>query len=240
MENGTYTTLTRQSGLMREMAMVANNIANASTTGYRTEGLVFSEHVEALRGGNPSVSMATASVPRMDDRQGALTQTGGTFDLAIEGPGYFLIGTPDGQRLTRAGHFMPNGDGDLVTPEGHPVLDAGGAPLFVPQGVNSIGIAPDGTVSADGEPIGQVGLVIPDEDVGLVREGGTLFRANGGIGPADNAFVLQGHLEESNVDPILEITRMIEVQRAYELGQSFLDKEDERIRGAIEALGRRT
>ena len=229
METGTYTTLTRQSGLMREMALVANNIANASTTGYRTEGLVFAEHVQALRGDHPSVSMATATVRRTNETQGAMTLTGGPLDLAIEGPG----------RLTRAGQFSSNGQGDLVTPDGYPVLDSGGAPVFVPQGVGSIGIAPDGTLSADGQPVAQIGVVVPDEATTLVREGGTRFRAEGGIGPAPDASVLQGYLEDSNVDPILEIARMIEVQRAYELGQSFLDKEDERIRNAVEALGRR-
>ncbi len=239
MENGTYTTLTRQSGLMREMALVANNIANASTTGYRTEGLVFAEHVQALRGDHPSVSMATATVRRTNETQGAMTLTGGPLDLAIEGPGFFMVETPEGQRLTRAGQFSSNGQGDLVTPDGYPVLDSGGAPVFVPQGVGSIGIAPDGTLSADGQPVAQIGVVVPDEATTLVREGGTRFRAEGGIGPAPDASVLQGYLEDSNVDPILEIARMIEVQRAYELGQSFLDKEDERIRSAVEALGRR-
>lgn len=238
MENATYTSITRQSGLMREMAMVANNIANANTTGYRGQGVVFSEHIEGLRDRSASVSMAVASVHRLDDSQGTLSQTGGTFDLAIEGPGYFLIETPDGPRLTRAGHFLPNAEGDLVTPDGFPVLDAGGAPLFVPQGVSSIGIAADGTMSADGQPVGQIGIVLPDPDVELIREGGTRFRPDGPFGPAEDARVVQGYLEDSNVDPILEVARMIEVQRAYELGQKFLDMEDERIRGAISALGR--
>ncbi len=238
MENSTYTTLTRQSGLMREMALIANNIANANTTGYRTEGLIFSEFVSALGNDAPSVSMATADVRRTGGSQGALTRTGGTFDLAIEGPGFFLVETPDGPRLTRAGHFTPNGEGDLVTPDGYPVLDAGGSPVFVPQGVGSIGIAPDGTLSADGQPVGQIGIVLPSEDTDLFREAGTRFRADGDWEQAPEGRVLQGFLEESNVDPILEIARMIEVQRAYELGQNFLDQEDRRIKGAIEALGR--
>lgn len=238
MENATYTALTRQSGLMNEMRVVANNLANISTTGFRTEGVIFTEHVRALGPGDPSLSMATASARETVMLQGTLTQTGGSFDLAIEGDGFFLIETPGGERLTRAGSFTPNENGDLVTPEGYRVLDAGGAPVFVPQGAGPVGIAPDGTVSAGGQPVGQIGLVKPLNIIGMVREDGVRFRADDGFEPALDGRMLQGFLEESNVDPVLQVSRMIEVQRAYELGQSFMDKEDERIRSALRALGK--
>ena len=109
--------------------------------------------------------------------------------------------------------------------------------MFVPQGVRSIGIAPDGTMSADGQPVGQVGLFLPNDPIGMIREDGVRFRADDGFEAAIEGRMLQGYLEESNVNPILEVTRMIEVQRAYELGQTFMEKEDERIRGVIKALG---
>lgn len=125
--------LSRQSGLLREMQVVANNIANAATTGFRQEGLVFAEHVRRMEDA-PSVSMARAHVRATSMVQGSLTATGGTFDLAIEGDGFFLIETPAGERLTRAGHFTPNADGDLVTPEGFRVLDAGGRLSSSPPG----------------------------------------------------------------------------------------------------------
>jgi flagellar basal-body rod protein FlgF len=238
MENATYTALTRQSGLMKEMRVVANNLANMSTTGFRTEGVIFAEHVRALGPEDASLSMATAAVRDTVLLQGTLTQTGGSYDLAIEGDGFFVIETPAGERLTRAGAFTPNQDGDLVTPEGFRVLDAGGAPVFVPQGAGPVGIAPDGTISAGGQPVGQVGLVNPINPQGMIREDGVRFRADDGYEPSLQGRMLQGFIEESNVDPVLEVTRMIEVQRTYELGQSFLDKEDERIRSAIRALGK--
>jgi len=125
MENASYTTLTRQSGLMREMTMIANNIANASTTGYRQEGLIFSEFIQRMPDGGESLSMAHGRVRNTSYLPGTMTATGGPFDLAIDGEGFFLVQTPEGERLTRAGHFMPNAQGDLVTPDGHPVLDAG-------------------------------------------------------------------------------------------------------------------
>jgi flagellar basal-body rod protein FlgF len=238
MEYATYTALTRQSGLMNEMRVVANNIANLSTTGFRAEGVIFAEHIKALGPNDSSLSMATASARNTLSAQGTLTQTGGSFDLAIEGEGFFLVETPNGERLTRAGAFTPNENGDLVTPEGYRVLDAGGAPVFVPQGAGPVGIAPDGTISAGGQPVGQIGLVNPVNLLGMTREDGVRFRADDGHEPVFEGRMLQGFVEESNVDPVLEITRMIEVQRAYELGQSFLDKEDERIRSAIRALGK--
>lgn len=238
MDNASYTTLTRQSGLMREMRIVANNIANSSTTGFRAQGMIFSEHVAALGPDAPSLSMASAAVRDTTQTQGSLTQTGGPLDLAIEGEGFFLIETPQGERLTRAGAFAPNENGDLVTPQGHRVLDAGGAPVFVPPDAGPVGIAPDGTVSTGGQPVARIGLVRPTDPDTMLREGGVRFEARGGYEPAPEAKMVQGFLEESNVDPILAVSRMIEVQRAYELGQSFMDKEDERIRGAIRALGK--
>ncbi|MGB7240836.1 MAG: flagellar hook-basal body complex protein [Sulfitobacter sp.] len=234
MDNAGYTTLTRQSGLMREMQIVANNIANAATTGFRQEGLIFSEYVQPVAG-QASLSMAQGNVGNTSYIQGALTQTGGTFDFAIEGDGFFLIETPNGERLTRSGAFTPNADGDLVTSDGYRVLDAGGAPLFAPPGTD-IGVSPDGTLSADGVPVGQMGLVSPIDSAGMIREDGVMFRADAGYEPAETAKVLQGFVEGSNVDAISQLARMIEVQRAYEMGQSFLEAEDERIRQALKSV----
>lgn len=235
MENAGYTTITRQSGLMREMRVVANNIANAATSGYRQEGVMFSEHVKAIDGAS-SLSMGQANVRHTSFVQGALTQTGGTFDFAIEGDGFFLVQTPAGERLTRAGAFTPNAAGDLVTNDGYAVLDAGGAPVFIPPGAADLAVSSDGTISTNGAPIGQIGVVQPVNPQGMVREDGVMFRADEGFEPAEQARVLQRFVENSNVDAISQLTRMIEVQRAYELGASFLDSEDERVRAALRAI----
>jgi flagellar basal-body rod protein FlgF len=236
MDAAGYATLNRQSGLMREMGVVANNIANASTTGFRREGVVFSEFVAALDE-DPSLSMAHASGRNVDLSQSTISQTGGQFDFAIQGEGFFLIETPQGQRLTRAGSFTPSAEGELVTPDGYRLLDAGGAPIFVPPDAKGVALAADGTVSANGQPIAQVGLWQPADPLSLRHQAGTMFAA-ADLEPAEGAVVLQGMLEDSNVEPVSEIARMIEVQRAYELGQKFLDSEDERVRGVIQALGR--
>jgi len=234
MDNAGYTTLTRQSGLAREMQIVANNIANAATTGYRAEGLIFSEYVKPVEGG-ASLSMGQGNVRKTSFDQGALNQTGGTFDFAIEGDGYFLVETPAGERLTRSGAFSPNAEGDLVTYDGFRVLDSGGAPVFVPPGT-AVSVGADGTLSANGAPLGQIGLVRPLEPLLMVREDGVMFRADAGHEPSDTARLMQGFVENSNVNAIGQLSRMVEIQRAYELGQSFLTSEDERVRGALKAL----
>ena len=236
MDAAGYATLNRQSGLMREMAVVANNIANASTTGFRREGVVFSEYIAALDN-DPSLSMAHASGRHVDLGQATISQTGGSYDFAIQGDGFFLIESPDGERLTRAGSFTPSAEGELVTPDGYRLLDAGGAPVFIPPDARAVALARDGTLSANGQPIAQVGLWQPTDPMALRHQSGTLFAADT-LEPVEDGVILQGMLEDSNVEPVSEITRMITVQRAYELGQKFLDAEDERVRGVIQTLGR--
>lgn len=238
MDNAAYTTLTRQVGLLNEMAGVANNIANMSTSGYRREGVIFSEFVRDLGPDAPSLSMAAGRVREMDLSFGAMTMTGGEFDLAIQGDGFFQIATPQGEMLTRAGSFTRDAAGTLVTPDGYPLLDAGGAPVFAPPNARAIAIAPDGTVSADGQPLAQIGLWQPIDPNAMTRSNGVRFAVAGGVAPVDEAVILQGFLEGSNVNPVTEVTRMIEVQRAYELGQSLLERDDERIRSVIKTLAR--
>jgi flagellar basal-body rod protein FlgF len=236
MDASGYVTLSRLSGLRREMDLVANNIANVGTQGYKSQGAVFSEFIAGVEGGR-SLSMARATAWTMNMADGVLSQTGGTFDLGIQGNGFFQIETPDGPRLSRAGSFTPSPAGELVTMDGMRLLDAGGAPVFVPPGARAISIAGDGTISADGTPVGQIGLWQPIDPLTLSYAGGNLL-ASGEIEPTEGGVIHQGFLEESNVQPVNEVARMIEVQRAYEQGQSFLDAEDERLRNMIQVMGR--
>lgn len=235
METSGYVTLTRQSGLMREMEIIAHNMANAATTGFRQQGIVFSEYIEAV-GQDDSLSMAAARVKSTSMSQGILTQTGNPLDLAIEGNGFFQLETQNGIRLTRAGAFNVNSVGDIVTAEGHRVLDIGGAPINVPPGEADVTVAADGTVSLGEQLLGQLGVVEPEAGADLKREAGVLFQTDAALIPAANGLVLQGHLEGSNVDAISQLTRLIEVQRAYEMGQKLLDMGDERSKSALQTL----
>jgi len=236
MDATVYVTLGRQSGLMREMQAVANNIANISTSGFRREGVIFAEHVTRLQG-EPSLSMAHGTARHVDLGQGGLTQTGGAFDFAVQGAGFFQLETPEGTQLTRAGSFTPNADGDLVTSDGLRLLDSGGAPIFVPPDAGQIAVSRDGTISADGQPLARVGLWQPLDLNSLAHRAGRRFSA-GELEPVDDPVILQGVVEESNVNPVLEVARMIDVQRAYEMGQKLLDREDDRVRAVIQTLGR--
>ncbi len=234
MADGIYPTLGRQAGLLREMDVIAQNIANANTTGYRAEGLIFSEFVIAGDGA-PSVSFAYANGRQTRFDQGGLEQTGGTFDLAIEGEGYFLVEVDGTPHLTRAGAFLSGPDGGLRTAEGHPVLDAGGAPIFIPTDARAIYVGGDGTLSADGQPIGQIGVVTPDDAGAMTRRAGTMF-ATDGFQPVESPAVKQGFLESSNVNPVIEIARMVAVQNAYEMGQGFMDREHERMQSMLRLM----
>lgn len=238
MDNAGYTALTRQSGLVRELQIVANNIANTTTTGFRSEDLLFSEFVQDMRDA-PSLSMATANVRQTSMLQGQLTETGSDFDFAIEGDGFFLVQTPAGERLTRAGSFALNQAGDLVTHDGYPVLDPGGAPLFIPPDVESLDVGPDGTMSSEGRILGQLALVRPTDPQMMTREGGVLFASEAGYDPDPDSRISQGFLEGSNVNALAQVARLVEVQRAYEMGQSFMEAENERIRNTIQTLIKR-
>lgn len=232
-----YVTLSRQTGLEKELQAVANNIANLNTTGYQREGIVFAEMVEALPAEGGGVAMTDARARYVDNAQGALVQTNGRLDMAIEGEGYFTILTPSGERLTRAGSFTRSAEGEIVNMDGYQLLDEGGAPMVIPFEIENIGVSADGTISGDGAPIGIVGLVVPEDATQLFREAGVLFRNDSESLPVEQPKVLQGFLEQSNVNAVAEIARLIEVQRAYELGQKMLDQEDERIRQTTQTLG---
>jgi len=237
MENAGYVALNRQSGLAAELRVIANNVANLGTAGFRREGAVFAEHVFGLGAGTPSLSMAEGAGRIVDLSQGPLRQTGGDLDLAVEGEGFFLVAAPEGPRLTRAGSFVLTPEGEIATAEGYRLLDDGQAPVAVPPGAGRIAVARDGTLSAGGMPVARIGLFVAADPGAMVHAAGTTFLPGGDIEPVAAPVILQGFIEESNVDPVAEIARMIEVQRAYELGQGLLEAEDERIRAAVRTLG---
>ncbi|MEM7458646.1 MAG: flagellar hook-basal body complex protein [Pseudomonadota bacterium] len=237
MSNSIYATLSRQDGLLKELQVVANNIANTNTTGYKTDRAVFAEYVMATGPNTPSLSMGGLAGHSFDLTQGTVKFTGGQFDLAIQGDGFFAVETDAGQRLTRAGAFQISADGELIASDGAKVLSNGGGPIQIPPDAEGVSIAGDGTISAEGQVIDQVGVFIANGQ--LQRQTDTRFTAEGGSQPAEFATVLQGALEASNVSPVLEMARMIEVQRAYEAGQAALEKEDQRITQLISTVRNR-
>lgn len=238
MTNTTYVALSRQISLARALDGIANNIANADTTGFRAETAIFSEYVSALSN-DPSVSQTRLAGRAIDEKAGPLRQTGAPLDVAIEGDGYFVILTPQGERLTRAGAFSLNAEGALVTPEGYPVAGEGGAAIELPLGAVSIAISPDGSISADGAPAARLAVVTAAPET-LAREGSLLFRPDGEVAVVESARVRQGFIEASNVNSVLAIGSLIETQRAFEMNQQLMNDEHQRVKTAVESIGGRT
>lgn len=243
MDNALYVGLSRQILLRREMDIIANNIANIDTTGFKVESLMQksdpAEPAVTLGGPRPVKFVAADGVAR-DFGQGALNTTGAPLDMAIEGQGFFQIQTPAGPRFTRDGRFTTDPTGRLVTQAGAPVLDAGGGEILIDSEKGQVAIGADGTMSQGSEQVGKVGVYSFANLGALEKTGDNLYRNASNLQPqpATEARVRQGMLEGSNVKSILEITRMVEVSRAYEQTARMMDSEADLSRRAVERMGR--
>ena len=232
-----YVALTRASGLAKELQSVANNIANISTTGYRREGVLFAEMVKALPLEGGSVAMTEARARYTDELQGALVETGGPLDFAIEGDGYFTVMTPQGERLTRAGAFTRNADGEIVNMDGHQLLDEGGGEIVIPFEARTSGWRPTARCGSTGRRWRGSGSSASRTGPSSSARRACSSAPTPRPMPVEDGRIVQGFLEQSNVSPVAEMARMVEVQRAYEYGQKLLDQEDERIRLVVRVLG---
>lgn len=243
MDNALYVGLSRQMVLRREMDIVANNIANADTNGFKVESLVQNTDPEApaftLQGPRP-VKFVTANGTIRDFGQGALNRTDGPLDLAIEGQGFFQVTSPNGPRFTRDGRFRLDDTGRLVTQNGLPVADDGGGEITLDPAKGQITIAEDGTITQGTTRVGKLGLFSFPTLGTLEKTGDNLYQntSNQQPQPASTARVRQGMLEGSNVKPVLEITRMIEVTRAYEQMAKIMDSTSELSRTAVQRMGK--
>ena len=243
MENALYVGLSRQMILRREMEIIANNIANMDTNGFKVESMIQktdpSEPAVTLGGPRPVKFVAPDGVAR-DFGQGVLTRTGGELDMAIEGKGFFQVQTPQGPRFTRDGRFTTDTTGRLVTQGGHAVLDASGGEIVIDAEKGQVSVGSDGSMSQGNETVGKVGIYAFTNPGALEKAGDNLFRngSNLAANPATEAKLRQGFLEGSNVKPVLEITRMVEVSRAYESTTKMMESEAELSRRSVERLGR--
>lgn len=243
MDNALFVGLSRQLTLRRELDIVANNIANADTVGFKLENLMVETQPQrpavTTPGPQPVKFVMDRSVGR-DFGQGGLQTTGATFDLAVEGSGFFKIGSPDGERYTRDGRFTMDSNGRVVTQAGLPVLGSGGEEIIIDPIRGAVNIAADGTISQGREQVGKVGLARFTELAVLEKTGNDLYRntSNAQPEPATDSKIRQGMLESSNVKPVVEIGRMIEITRAYESVAKMMDSTSELSRRSIERLGK--
>lgn len=221
MDNSIYITLSRQTGVFRDMDITANNIANANTVGYKAQKLTFAQHLVADNGRQDAY--ATDPSSWSDNSQGSLTHTNNIFDLAISGKGFFQLQTPLGVRYTRAGNFKVNGEGTLVDTNGYPVLGADGGEIAVPDNAKSILINGAGQITADGEDIGQVGVMEFSDEQSMKRLGSSLYSSTEAPAPSESARIVQGALESSNVNPVAEMVRVIQLSRSTNNTAKFVE-----------------
>lgn len=243
MDNALFVGLSRQMILRKEMDIIANNIANMDTTGFKVESMMQktdpAEPAVTLGGPRPVKFVAPDGVAR-DFNQGALTKTGGELDMAIEGKGFFQVQTPDGPRFTRDGRFTTDPTGRLVSQKGEAVLDASGGEIIIDMEKGQVSVGADGSMTQGTELVGKVGMFAFTNPGALEKSGDNQFRnaSNLQANPATDVKLRQGHLEGSNVRPVIEITRMVEVSRAYESTARMMDSEHELSRRTVERLGR--
>lgn len=241
MENAQLISLSRQVALQRQMDVVANNIANINTNGFKAEGLLYEEFVMPVASDKdfPVLDQPLSYVQDWgtfhDMAPGAVTQTGNPLDVALEGDGFLAVQTPAGERWTRAGSLQINAEGTLVNFDGHPVLGDGGEITF-DGGETDIMIDSTGAVSTNAGTKGRLRVVEFENPQDLAREGDNLY-AGGSPVAAQNTLVVQGAIEKSNVSGVAEMTEMIRVQRAYQSLASLMQKQDEMRSDAIRRLG---
>jgi flagellar basal-body rod protein FlgF len=240
-ENAQLIGLSRQIALQRQLDVVANNIANLNTTGFKAEQILFEEYMmpvardRTFPNQDQPLSYVQDWATMHDLSGGAVVQTGNELDVALNGDGFFAVETAGGERWTRSGSFQLNNNGTLVDLSGNPVLGTGGPIQFAPE-ETGITIAGDGTISSSAGPKGQLRIVEFANAQDLQREGANLF--SGGVPGVNVATrVMQGHLERSNVSGVSEMSELIKVQRAYESAASLAQKQDELRRTAIQRLG---
>jgi flagellar basal-body rod protein FlgF len=242
MENALLIGLSRQMALGRELDIIANNVANVTTNGFKARQSRFREYLmpgasaASFQRPDRGLSFVADAGTALDTSAGAIERSGNPLDAAIRGPGFFAVQTPAGERYTRNGAFTVNVHGQLVTSDGNPVLGENGPISFSPQ-ETGLTIGADGTVSTDQGQRGRLRLVSFADPATLKSEGANLFSSTARAQPAgQNSSVEPGALERSNVKPIVEMSRLIEVNRSYTNVSGMLSRMDDLRRSAISRL----
>ncbi|MDR3536704.1 MAG: flagellar basal-body rod protein FlgF [Acetobacteraceae bacterium] len=241
MDISTSVAASRLIAQQRAMDVAASNLANANTPGYKTERTLFSDWISRQTGadtppGGNTVSYTQDRATWRDYQSGTLTHTGNPFDLALAGDGYFTVNTPRGPRLTRDGRFglMPNGT--LADSAGNALLDNNGQPIQFAPTDTRISVAGDGTISSENGQLAKVGVVQVANPMQLTAEGGTQFAASGATTQAVSPGIVQGAVEDSNVQPVLEMTNMMTSLREFQFVSQYVQAEADRQQSMIDKL----
>jgi flagellar basal-body rod protein FlgF len=241
MQTTTYVAASRLSAQQRAMDVIANNLANSGTPGFRSERVMFSDwiarqHGAGLPRGGDTVSYTQDRATYREAQPGAIAHTREPLDVAIAGDGYFTVQAPQGPRLTRAGHFTLLADGTIADAAGGALLDVNGQPIRLAPADSRITIKGDGTVTSENGQVGQIGVVAPTDPMALHGEGGRLLRADSPTAAVSPARVVQGAVEESNVQPVLELARMMDELRQFQFTTQLVQGESDRQQSAIDKI----
>ncbi len=238
MQNGLYVAVSGQIALQRRLETIADNIANMNTVGYRATGVSF--EAEVSRAGEAGLDYVSPGADFLSRRVGGLVKTDNSLDFAVQGDGWFGIKSPSGPVYTRDGRARVDESGTLRTLNGEAILDAGGAPIIVDGAAGPLTVSADGMISQNGRQVGAIGLFAIDPSA-------TLRRAeNSGVVPDKPATpileftrdgVVQGAVESSNVDPVREMTRLIDVTRAFDGVTAEAAQSESSLQDAIKDLG---
>lgn len=239
MENSLYVGLSSQIALESRMALIANNVANMNTPGYRGQNAVFKEYISDQKRMVEDVSLVYDYGQYEITDPGPIKVTGNALDVALVGPGFMGVQTPDGVQYTRAGNFSMNANGDLITATGQKVADQGGGTITIPAGAKEISIAENGVVSTDNGPVGTIMIAEFTDYQKLKPAGNGLYSTDEQAVPAAETRMLQGKVEGSNVQPIVEMSRMIDGLREYQSVQRMMQGEHERLRTMIQRMSQR-
>jgi flagellar basal-body rod protein FlgF len=225
---------------MESLEMLANNVANASTGGYKSDKEFYSLYVAPEAAGDASPTMPLVEKPWIDMSQGTLQTTGAPLDVALSGRGFFSVDGPSGTLYTRNGEFRLGPDGTLVTSDGYPVRGAAGSPLTL-SSASPVEIASDGSVSQGGKAIDRIAVVDFAGSDALAKQGNNYFRAadpSAAAAPASGTLVQQGKLEASNAGNADSAVRLVGVMRQFEMLQKAASLAGEMNRQAIEQVAK--
>lgn len=240
MQNAQLVSLSRQIALQRQMDVVANNIANLNTTGFKAEDMLFEQYDMPVAADNDFQGSQTVAYTEdwatvHDMANGPIEQTGNPLDVALSGPGFLTVQTPNGNRYTRDGALAVNASGTLVDLDGNPVLSNGGPVTFAPDETDIV-ISKDGTISSSAGIKGQLSIAEFADPQQLTRAGNNLWNGPDPQ-PASNTSVIQGSIEASNVSGVTEMATMMRVQRAYEQIADLMSRQDDLRNEAVQKLG---
>jgi flagellar basal-body rod protein FlgF len=238
MSSSLYVSLSAQVALERRLETIANNIANMNTAGFRAEGVKFETALSTA--GEDSVAFASSGEAYISRRAGPMNFTGNSLDVAIGGDGWFALESPAGTVYTRDGRFHLTDLGELRSVRGYPVLDIGGAPVSIDPSAGPVSISEDGAISQGGKQVGGIGLFLLPDDARLSRYDNSAVIPSKPATPAEDMTtnsIRQGYVEGANVNPILEMTRLIEVSRAFDSAVTAIQEADSMTEEAIRTLG---